>query len=177
VKEILLVRHAQSDANKRNFAAFGNEESPLTEKGRTTQSDELRASLIARGIDPAKYRKRIMASTLRRTKETALCVGFSEELIDIGPEINESDVEGEIVSGIDVIRKHTTEGWVPEETRLRAERFIELVRDGELDYEIFFTHGLFIASVLTVLDSPEHRFSDKRGFIPLQASITPVRLL
>ena len=60
MKEILLVRHAQSDANKRNFAAFGNEESPLTEKGRTTQSDELRASLIARGIDPAKYRKRII---------------------------------------------------------------------------------------------------------------------
>ena len=174
--EILLVRHCQSEANKRNFAAFGNEESPLTEKGRTVQADELRAKLIDRVMDPAVYPRRVMASTLRRTKETATCVGFSEDAIDVGPEINESNVEGEVLSGINVIQKHTHEGWVPEETKMRAERFIELIRSRSLDYEIFFTHGLFIASVLTVLDSPDYQFDVKRGYIPLQASITPITI-
>ncbi|MCA9323706.1 histidine phosphatase family protein [Candidatus Saccharibacteria bacterium] len=174
--EILLVRHCQSDAYKRNFAAFGNEESPLTEKGRTVQADELRAKLIDRVMDPAVYPRRVMASTLRRTKETATCVGFSEDAIDVRPEINESNVEGEILSGINVIQKHTQEGWVPEETKKRAERFIGLIRSGSFDYEIYFTHGLFIASVLTVLDSPDHYFDEKRGYIPLQASITPVSI-
>lgn len=176
MSEILLIRHAESEENLGKFTAFGNEESPLTEKGKIVQSLGLRAELLGRGIDPAKYSKRILASTLRRTGETAICVGFKEDLIDRSSDINETDVRKDVLSGIDIIKRHKTEGWIPEETRVRAERFVEQFQAGELEYEIFFTHGLFIASVLTVFEGHNIAFDAKRGYIPLQASITPLTL-
>ena len=84
------------------------------------------------------------------------------------------------MSGVDVIAKHRAERWAPEESRERARRFIELVRTGELGYPIYFSHGMFIASVLLELDQPKgilpHTFDENRGFIPQQATIVKAKL-
>jgi hypothetical protein len=59
-----------------------------------------------------------------------------------------------------------------------------LVREGELDYQIYFSHGFFIAAVLEVVsdehkargeESP-HPFDEARGYIPKLARITPIIL-
>lgn len=175
---ILLARHSQSFANKRDFAAFGNVDSPLTERG-TEQSHGLGTELEVRhGITPATYGKAVLASEYRRTQETAETAGFTE--IHISPLINEADVDREIMSGLDVIRKHTEERWVAEEIRPRAAEFIDKVQSGELDYEIYFTHGMFIASVLLECDARNIAtgvpFDAQRGYVPLQATIIPITL-
>lgn len=174
MSEVLLARHAQSFANKRDFAAFGNIDSPLTEKG-LTQSDELSKLFVAEyGIDPVNYNEPVLSSEFTRTQQTANRVGFRN--IDINPLINEADVDREIGDGKDVIEKHKNERWAPELVRERARKFLDLVQKGELEYQIFFTHGIFIASVLLELDTNSHIFDEKRGYVPLQASITKIAI-
>lgn len=176
--EILLVRHAQSHANKRNFAAFGNVDSPLTDRG-VEQSIGLWAVFRDEyGIDPLEYDQPVLASEYTRPQQTAEHAGF--RYIHVNPLINESDVDRDIMSGVDVIAKHQAERWAPEESRQRARRFIELVRTGELGYQIYFSHGMFIASVLLELDQSErnspYTFDNKRGFVPLQTAIIQATL-
>lgn len=176
--EILLIRHAQSYANKRDFTAFGNVDSPLTEKG-VKQALELRTTLPEEyGITPAEYDSPIAVSEYTRAQQTAQLAGFTKQ--HIRPAINESDVDWEVESGIDVIEKHMSERWAPESTRDRAGKFIDSVSNGELDYEIFFTHGMFMATVLlecTVrqidIDVP---FDEVRGYVPLQTGIVKLEL-
>ena len=175
--EILLGRHAESEANKRNFAAFGNIESPLTSKG-VLQCEVMRTEFVNdHAIDPLEYDLPVLASSYERPYETAQRVGFRN--IHRSSAINESDVDEEILVGINVIKKHKEELWVADEVSQRARSFIERVRDGELDYRVYFAHGLSIAAVLMELskesDDIERKFLHaKRGYIPLQASITPV---
>lgn len=176
--EVLLVRHAQSYANKRNFAAFGNVDSPLTDKG-IEQSIGLWAVFRDEyDIDPLEYDQPVLASEYIRPQQTAERAGF--RYIHVNPLINESDVDRDIMSGVDVIAKHQAERWAAKESHQRARRFIELVRTGELVYKIYFSHGMFIASVLLELDQQQeslgHIFDKKRGFVPLQATIIQTRL-
>lgn len=176
--EIFLVRHAQSYANKRDFTAFGNIESPLTERG-IAQAVALKGLFKeVIGVFPEEYEWPVLASTYTRPQETAKHAGFRN--IHTDPIINESDVDREIMSGLDVIKKHCREHWAPPEVQKRAQRFIGLVREGELGYEIYFTHGMFIASVLLELDggaeATTYAFDAKRGYVPLQATITQVEL-
>lgn len=176
--EILLIRHAQSEANKRNFTAFGNVDSPLTEKG-VEQAVELRTILPERyGITPADYDRPIAVSEYTRAQQTAQIAGFTRQ--HIRPIINESDVDREITSGIDVIAKHRDENWAPESTRERAGKLIDSVCNGELDYEIFFTHGMFMASVLLECKvrqiDADFPFDEVRGFVPLQTGIVKLEL-
>ncbi len=72
--DILLVRHAQSFANKRDFTAFGNVESPLTEQG-IEQAQVLKETFRTEfGIDPDNYRNPVAVSELTRTqKRSILC--------------------------------------------------------------------------------------------------------
>lgn len=172
--EILLARHAQSWANKRDFTAFGNMESPLTEKGiqqALTLGQLLRYEY---GIDPELYGAPVLASEYVRPKQTAEVAGFRN--IHIDGLINECEMKEEITSGIEVIKKHREERWVPEKTKENAKRFIDLVGQGDLGYEVYFTHGMFIAGVLLELDEQgiRHAYTpdDQRGYVPLQASVT-----
>lgn len=177
--EILMIRHAQSYANKRD-AAFGNMKSPLTPKGRE-QVVELREKLPARhGITPAKYGKPVVASEYLRTQQTAELTGFP--VIHVNPVINESEIPLELRGGRDIINKHASEHWIPEEVKPLVEEFIDNVRSSHFEYQIYFSHGMFIAGLLTHLqgEDPEnfdHPFDPERGFIPLQASITPVTIV
>ncbi len=175
--EVLLVRHAQARVNKGDLA-FGNKLSPLTEKG-IGQAKELGLEFEeGYGIIPSEYDLPVLASDYTRPQQTAEVAGF--RIIHTNSLIDESDVEQEIRAGIDVKAKHVTERWSPDEVRERAVRFIELVRSGDLTYQIYFTHGMFTAAVLLELDQPQgklaHLFDNKRGFIPLQAAITKVTL-
>ncbi len=169
-----MARHAQSLANKRDFTAFGNRESPLTEKG--IQQAVALGQLLRNeyGIDPAVYDLPVLTSEYVRPKQTAEVAGFRN--IHINGLINECEMKEEITSGIDVINKHTSEGWVPEQTMKNAQQFIEQIREGTLGYEVYFTHGMFIAGVLTELRDQgvafDYEFDPGRGYIPLQASIT-----
>ncbi|HVX23759.1 MAG TPA: histidine phosphatase family protein [Candidatus Saccharimonadales bacterium] len=176
--KILLIRHAQSYANKRDFTAFGNEDSPLTDRG-IEQALALNGLFKAEfGVTPESYDKPILASTFKRPQQTAEVAGFRR--IDINPIINESDVDEEIMNGRDVIKKHCDEHWVPESVKQRASDFIDQVRDNELDYEIYFTHGMFIAAVLLECDvrliEIAAPFDEKRGYVPLQATITELEV-
>ncbi len=176
--EILLVRHAQSYANIRD-AAFGNEESPLTEKG-VQQAVKLRDTLVSvHDIEPSSYERFVLASMFKRPQQTAQSAGFSN--IHTNAIINESEVPVELLRGNMVIEKHAHERWVPQELQDRARRFLDLVHGGALEYELFFTHGFFIAAVLTELEqqgllSERHVFDEKRGYIPYLATVTPVTL-
>lgn len=176
--EILLTRHAKSYANARD-PAFGNVESPLDEKG-IGQTVQLGATFSSdHDIVPKFYPRAVLASEYKRPQETARHAGF--KYIRVSPIINESAIDRELLSGRQIITKHKEEGWVPPETRERAQKFLSLIRQGELEYQIFFTHGLFIASVLSELsaeaaargEEPQHTFDEERGFIPLLATITP----
>lgn len=180
--EILLVRHAKSYANQRDFAAFGNMDSPLTEKG-IEQARALGGLFRDQyGIVPAQYDRPVVASEFVRAQQTAQIAGFKD--IHISTLINEADFDRTVLGVPDPVSKHATERWVPDETRQRAVRFIELVRSGQLDYQIFFTHGLFKAAVLTELAHESsangmefgHSFTEARGFIPFVATITPVKV-
>jgi broad specificity phosphatase PhoE len=174
--EILLIRHAEAFANKRDFTAFGNEDSPLTERG-IGQARGLNGILRTEyDIVPEEYDRPVLASTYVRPQQTAREAGFRRDLIDTDPLINESDFEDASLSGRDVIAKHQAELWVPNNVKQRANEFIDKVHDGELGYEIYFTHGMFIAAVLLECDvrliETTAPFDPKRGYVPLQASIT-----
>ncbi len=176
--QILLARHAQSYANKRDFTAFGNMESPLTEKG--IQQAEALGRLLRHeyGIDPELYDAPVLASEFVRPKQTAEVAGFKDIRID--GLINECKMREEMGSGIDVIKKHCEERWVPKDTRENAKIFLDRVSQGNLDYEVYFTHGMFIASVLLELDEQGLRHDydpdEQRGYVPLQASVTQLNI-
>lgn len=129
MSEILLVRHAQSYANKRDFAAFGNVESPLTEKG-IQQAEALKQTFSDEfGIVPEEYGHPVLASTFTRPQQTAMHAGFRN--IDINPLINESDpdLDEVVMNGSDVIKKHANERWVPKGVQERAAIFLDQVRE------------------------------------------------
>ncbi len=181
MQELLLVRHAQSYANKRDLA-FGNVESPLTERG---IGEAVKLNKIFReqyGITPELYDRPVLASSYLRPQQTAAFAGFQE--IHTNPLINESDHEAEIRSGLDIIARHARERWVPDMLAERARELIEKVRDEELTYQIYFTHGFFIAAVKSALaaepanptDPPLFEWDEKRGYIPRLATINPVTL-
>jgi len=177
--EILLVRHAKSYANKQDFTVFGNEDSPLEDEKGIPQAIALNGLFKQHhGISPESYSHPVLASKYVRPQQTAQYAGF--EYIDASELINESNLERAHLSGKDAIAKHARERWVPDETKERAIRLIECVRSGELAYEIYFTHGLFIAAVMLQLsDEAEirgydfpHVFGEKRGYIPDLATVT-----
>lgn len=177
--EILLVRHAEAYANKRNFVAHGNIDSPLTDKGKAQIPGMIQDLQDEHDIVPSTYKPYIMASEYTRAQQSAQLAGFRN--IHISPLINESDVDWEIIAGTDVVGKHQAERWSPEADRERARSFIDQVSSGELSYQIYFTHGMFIAAVLLELElihegNIPNKFDDKRGFVPLQAAITKVTI-
>jgi broad specificity phosphatase PhoE len=123
-----------------------------------------------------------LASDYVRPQQTAEEAGF--EIIHVSDLISEADIGRINMSGREVITKHAQERWSPEETSQRAANFIELVRKGELDHQIYFSHGVFIASVLLQLSNEAavneeefpHQFDERRGFIPPLATIIPVEI-
>jgi broad specificity phosphatase PhoE len=178
--EILLVRHAKSYANTQD-TAVGNVEAPLDHKG-IKQVIGLRKDLRNRfQIDPESYEELVLSSFFRRALETAELAGF--EQIDISELIAEAEVPKDMLGRGMLVAKHAKELWVPDEVKPRSREFIDKVRSGDLPYHIYFTHGMFIASVLMDLldesQNPEtfsHHFSPERGFIPGQATITTVEV-
>jgi broad specificity phosphatase PhoE len=178
MKEILLTRHGQAFANKRDFTAFGNVESPLTERGIEQSTGLNRTFKTEFGIVPEEYGQPVAASEYTRPQQTARYAGF--KFIDVLPLINESDVDREVLSGTDVISRHRTERWVPDETKERARELFDRIREGDLKYDIYFTHGMFIAGFLLECEARRvevgYPFTEERGYVPLQASIIKVTL-
>ena len=171
--EILLARHAQAYANRRDFAAFGNKESPLTDHGIGQTIAMNRAFRSDFGIVPEEYARPVLASTFVRPQQTARLVGFN--VIHISSKIDEARVDDEVMSGISPIEKHANERWVPESLKGPVARFLDEVQEGSLSYEIYFTHGMFIAGVALECEARgiDHGipFDEKRGYVPLQAAI------
>lgn len=176
--EILLIRHGESYANKREFAAFGNIDSPLTDRG-IEQATDLKEKLkVEFGIDPSSNSKKVAVSRFLRAQQTLQYSGFFDftvlELID------EADVDREIMAGVDVKKKHREEKWVEPSVKRRAEKLVDNIQSGEFDYDIYFTHGMFIASVLLICEEREidfnHPFDEKTGYIPLQTGIVSLKI-
>lgn len=175
-----MVRHGKSFANKQD-TAVGNMEAPLDHKG-IKQVIGLRKELRNRfHIDPDTYEEQVLSSFLRRAIESAELAGF--EQIDISELIAEAEVPKDMLGRGLLVARHAQELWVPDEVKPRSREFIDKVRSGDLPYRIYFTHGMFIASVLLDLlnesKNPEafpHYFSPERGFIPPQATVTPVEI-
>lgn len=172
--EILLARHAQARVNKRDFAAFGNKESPLTEHGIQQAKSMNQGFRTDFRIIPEEYDRPVLASTFVRPQQTARLVGF--RVVHTSSLIDEARVDDEVKSGISPVDKHVKDRWVPDSIKGPAARFVDEVSDRTLDYEIYFSHGMFIASVILELDARhiEHGvpFDPKRGYVPLQAAIT-----
>lgn len=184
--EVLLGRHGESTVNVQDLA-FGNVGARLTEKG-IAQSWNLEFEFREEhGIYTPRYDRTVGCSEFMRTRQTAHCAGFKQ--IEILPLINEVELTGSILEKGRIIEKHREERWVPEELQERARRFIDMFRAGQVEHEIYFTHGFFIAAVLDQLSreyeargevSP-YPFDDRpvggRGYIPLQGSLTPVKFV
>ena len=81
---------------------------------------------------------------------------------------------------MDVIKKHVDEnGWLPEQELERARQIIKEIQDGNLNQEIFVSHGMVIAGVISELNRlglADVPFDAKRGYVPLQAQVTCVNL-
>lgn len=178
MSELYLVRHAQSFANIRDFTAFGNIDSPLTDRGIGEAEGIKKTFQDEYGIDPDMYDKPVAVSAYKRPQQTAELAGFQNR-IEL-PLINESDVDRDILSGTDVIRKHQAERWVPDETKARASEFFDGIRSGELPYEICFTHGMFIAGFLLECGARSVKvrqpFTEDRGYVPKLARIIKITL-
>jgi broad specificity phosphatase PhoE len=187
MREIILVRHAKSYANIGDLS-FGREESPLTREAPAGKISGVEQALALNalfkekfGIAPEAYERFVGVSGYRRPQETALLAGFRD--LAVLRLINESIID-EKMTGSEVIRRHAAERWLPAEVTERSRRFIELVRSGELDYDIYFTHGMFIASVLSDLSVEAeqtevafpHDFIHGRGFVPALAVATVVKV-
>jgi hypothetical protein len=172
--EILLARHAQAYANQRDFAAFGNRESPLTDHGIEQTKAMNQAFRSDFDIIPEEYPRPVLASTFVRPQQTARLVGFN--VIDISSKIDEARVDEEVMSGINPVEKHANERWVPDSLKEPVASFLDEVQGGSLRYEIYFTHGMFIAGVVLECEARgiDHGipFDAKRGYAPLQAAIT-----
>ncbi len=173
MNEILLVRHGQSRANVGQRTAFDQKRAPLTPRG-VQQSWELNSILKREfGIVPEEYDRPVAASTYVRPVQTALFAGFCS--VDFLPLIDESDVAHEIAGGLDAIAKHRDERWAPEETKLRVSELHDKLAVGELDYEIYFGHGLFWGEFLYQCDErgiqTSATFCERRGYVPLQAAV------
>lgn len=168
--DIVLIRHAESYANLGDFAAFGNQDSPLTDAGIAqcgTLAREIQRHL---GIIPENYPWRVGVSEYRRAQQTAQITGFGG--LHVLSLINESDPS--VMDALDAkpIELHAANGWVPEETLVRAAAFVTQVQEGKLRHQLYFTHGLFIAGVLTVckmLDLFNYHFDPERGYVPFRA--------
>lgn len=177
MSEYILVRHAESHANTGNFVAFGNEDSPLNENG-IKQIPGIRRAFKQLGIIPSEYEKPVLTSEFVRTKETAKRVGF--RFIDHSPLINEARVDEEVRSGIKPVLKHAAERWVPDTIKEPASRFVDMLQSGGMGYEIFFTHGMFIAGALLECDERGIQtgvpFDPKRGYVPLRAAVTKITI-
>ena len=176
---LLLIRHAESTANIGDVS-FGNIGAPLTEKAINNQIPNTRKELIEKyGINPMDYQKTVVASEYNRTYQTALALGFLA--IDRCSLLNESEIynSGELF-GVDVIKKHIQgNGWLPEQEIRRAQKIIENIQDGTLDYEIVFSHGMIIAAIVSELEKLgliHTSFDMKRGYVPLQAQIVPIEI-
>ncbi len=183
MREILLIRHAQSEANVLvagggQATAVGHSMSPLTPRG-VKQSLQLAATLESDyGIVPSEYDRAVAASEFLRPLQTAEYAGF--KAIHTQPLLNELDVPDEYIPNRGTIKKHAAERWIPD-NQGRVQEFLTRVRDKDLDYQIYFTHGLFIAGVRMAIESEvgieayPQEFDQERGYIPLQTGI--VRLV
>ncbi len=180
--EILMARHAKSWANRRDITVFGNAESPLDLKG---EGQAIGMNMVFEeqyGIIPELYEEPVLASTFVRPQQTAHMAGFKRIVAD--EILNESEIPPELLAGSRVVEKHANERWIPEELKDRAKKFVDLIREGELGYQIYFSHGFFIASVLEVVsdeyaeqgEQSPHHFDERRGYIPHLATITTINL-
>ena len=121
------------------------------------------------------------ASEFTRAQQTAQCAGFVD--FDVLPILNESELDPAEFDWTDAnqpMKKHVKEHWVPFETLKRAEQFLHDVRMKKINYPVYFTHGLFIASALMFCEDvglPQTRaFDPVRGYVPLRAEVVPIEI-
>ena len=177
--KVLLIRHAESTANKGDVA-FGNFEAPLTDNALNNQIPNARKELIEKyGINPDEYSRPVAVSEYYRTYQTAKELGF--RAIDEIEVFNESEIyQSDELASLDVIKKHVDDdGWLPEQELVRARQIIENIKNGTFDYEIIFSHGMVIAGILSELNrlgfmaiEPDN----KRGYVPLQSQIIQIEI-
>ncbi len=179
MKQILFIRHAESTTNVGDVA-FGNLEAPLTQKALEVQIPNAKNELFEKyGISPESCNKLVASSLYRRAHQTAKELGFG--YVDQLEILNESQIynQGEL-KGVDVIKKHVDEnGWLPEQELVRARQIIKAIQDGEINHEIFVSHGMVIAGIISELNRSgfaDIPFDAKRGYVPLQAQIVCVRV-
>ncbi len=179
MKQRLFIRHAESTINTGDIA-FGNLEAPLTQKALEIQIPNAKNELLEKyGISPERCDKLVASSLYRRAHQTAKELGFGQ--VDQFEILNESRIynQGDL-RGVDVIKKHVSEnGWLPEPELERARQIIKYIQDGDLDYEIFVSHGMVIAGIISELNRlgiAQISFDSRRGYIPLQAQIVRIAI-
>lgn len=180
--ESLLVRHGEAFVNKREFAAFGNEDSPLTERGVGQSTGLNQVFKDEYGIVPEEYTLPVLSYHYKRTQQTAELAGFTN--IEVSELIAESDIPAELVRGKAVSKKHAEEKWAPDEVLERTARLIELIRSNEISHKIFFSHGLYRAALLLNLEKEyaiesrefPYEFREDYGYIPRTATITRIEI-
>jgi len=132
----LLIRHAQTDANRLNRALYGKRGAPINDAGRQ-QAEKLRVQLTQLGIAPTEP---VAVSELLRTAQTAEAAGLQR--LVVYAVLNE-------VSTPDPFKTNQliAQGHIPEEARAAARRILAHPPK-EL---IWVTHGQVIAALMEAL--------------------------
>lgn len=177
---IIMVRHGQAEINEERKAgevstAIGHSKSPLTKKG-VMQSIVLGDERFPKqfGIKPREYGRAVAASEFLRPQQTLEYAGFRE--VHVLPILNELTPPLELVEGRKAIEKHAAERWTPEDDG-QVDEFVDRIRSDDLTYEIYGSHGLFIAKLMMKLEAEvgveafPHEFDPERGYIPFQTGV------
>jgi broad specificity phosphatase PhoE len=139
----ILIRHAQTDANRSNRALFGHDGAPINKKG-AKQANNLHTELLKSGID---LDQPVAASDKIRTQQTASGAGFNS--------IKVYGFLGEVVTNnVDKTFSLIKKGELPPEAIRAAEKIIA----SPPKEKIWFTHGLVIAALQIVLNQKSKKF-------------------
>ena len=175
MSKIIFIRHAESYANVGDLA-FGNFDSPLTENAIKNQIPKLKKELIEKyKINPDSYDLPVASSAYNRAFQTASELGFKN--IDKLPLLGEVDIPD--MTGLEIKQKHLQEGWLPEDDYSVAQKIIQNFKNGVYKYEVLFTHGVVIASLIDELNKSGDTnisFDSTRGYIPKQAEIVELEI-
>lgn len=152
----LLIRHAQSEANRLTRVAFGVEGANLTGRGQE-QAVRLGVNLEEQGYDKTQI---VATSKLVRTQQTAYGAGFNNCVIH--SDLNEIQTD---VHPVEMAR-NAIKNILPKEAYERAEL---LLHNAPIE-EIWFSHGLVIAGIREVLGLQYHRL------VPEFCEITEIHL-
>lgn len=167
---VKVIRHAHSTANDANVPegsaadlAFANRNAEISDRGKG-QCVAFARTLREHGIDVK--RTPVAVSEYTRTKQTALLLGFPEELIKVYPVLNEVDYGMDLTALRESLRKNE----IPPIAFAAVRKSTLKVLQNQPPEKIWITHGLLIAGLTHWVEAEYERLVPRQcemRYLPL----------